>query len=287
MNKLKYEIDGKTVLHFRLDGGYLTNLVRSLWADEGQPEKALSILSEAFSDMTRSQQISILSGEKKLVGDEHGMDLVDDGATVSEFGNPLDPVAVYEKIQVKAKRDADHLRDTVDLLNRNTVGFGSPDGLIQVPRWRTTRDEHSPIPRQRLRDGVDLKDVLYTGSGLRDHMLSAHEKPPASEVPEPSEPCPPACQDSITTDSGWLSPDGKFYPCAWMQHDPIVFALGLEVAAVEKGGWIRMSVSFVELGGSPFGQPEKPPTQKQIDMIFDWCQETGEEQPKWLFEDGR
>lgn len=283
----------KESLHFKLDGGYLTDLVRRLWADEGEPRKALRILGSAFPEMTKSQQMSILSGEKKLVGDEHGMDLVDDGTTVSDCGNSLDPEAVFGKLMAKAKKEGDHLKDVLDLLNNDTVGFGSPDGLICVPRNRVEKGygELGVAGRSHLKDGVDLDDVLHRGSGLRNSLLSldrsgSMEAPPAPEIPEPSKPEPPRAQSKITSDTGWLTPDGKFYQCRYNEHIRTAESLGFKESQVEKMGWIKMGLM---LGCDTHMEhlilePVKPATQSQIDMIFDWCQECGKEMPYWATE---
>jgi len=215
-------------LCFRVDGDAITSLARTLWADEGAPEKAFRILLAAFPDMSRGDQLSILSGEKKLVGDEHGMDLEDDGATVSEHGNSLYPEVIFRKLQEKLKAEERLCMSACRLLGDDTVVVGSPEGKRVIPR------------------------------------------------PERESRSKPVVRDEITGTSGWLTPEGKFYPCAWMEHIRTVDALGFDERQVEKLGWIKIESTNGAIA------PEKEPTQAQINAIWDWCQREGRECPYWM-----
>lgn len=75
--------------YFVIHGEWLTNHVRSLWADENRPDYALKTLQLAFSDMDESLMLSILSGSKKMTGNStNGINVVDDDAKQSPGGNP-------------------------------------------------------------------------------------------------------------------------------------------------------------------------------------------------------
>jgi len=70
--------------------------------------------------------------------------------------------------------------------------------------------------------------------------------------------------------SGWLSPDGKFYPCDYYQHDSFarslaaIYYISLEgTKALELCGWIRI------YDDGNVGHLEINPTQKQIDTVQD------------------
>lgn len=262
---------------FRIDGTDLTKLVRTLWADEEQPEKALMILHAAFPEMTRGQQISILSGEKKLVGNEHVMNLLDDGVSETELGNPLYPEIIFRKLLARAKKADGQRKDAVALLMRDTVAMGSPKGLVHVPFWRTT-------PTSSGRKLVtDLDDTMYQESPMTFISPKLTLKPKPKEKPEPKKRPLSEPLTRIVGDSGWLTPNGEFYPCGYMEHDGVISDLNMEVKEVEKLGWIRMSRSYAELNSdrSPFSYPSKTPTQKQIDMIFDWSVERKVKVPEW------
>ena len=89
---------------------------------------------------------------------------------------------------------------------------------------------------------------------------------------------PPKPEYKIGYLHGWLSPDGKFYKCEYFEHIHMADRLGYEQKQLEKLGWIKWSV----------GKPcylEKRATQKQIDMVWDWCQSRKEEMPEWLLEE--
>ena len=65
-------------LHFTVEGEFLTQVSRQLWADERQPEKAINLLKESLRGVTMEQVLAILTGSKKLTGnsgDENGVEL--------------------------------------------------------------------------------------------------------------------------------------------------------------------------------------------------------------------
>lgn len=69
----------KGTCHLIVEGEFLTNITRQLWADEGKPEKAFNILEAAFPTMTKADKFAILIGEKKLTGDSNkGCNLIKD-----------------------------------------------------------------------------------------------------------------------------------------------------------------------------------------------------------------
>jgi hypothetical protein len=69
---------------------------------------------------------------------------------------------------------------------------------------------------------------------------------------------------------GWISPDGKFYPCEhFMEHDIAIGKLtdNLLPDQARDLGWLRLSKT--ETGWVVF-TPRKSPNQRQINVLFDW-----------------
>lgn len=329
MNAAREEV---RMVHFTVDADWLTDLVRSLWADEGEVEKAYNILDAAFPTMDRETMTAILSGSKKLTGnsDGEGMRLEDDDTKRSRCGNTLDPKDVYARMQRRTRKVEADLRDMTDMATGNTVLLGSPKGAVRVPRNRTVAMGTDPLGRgrKRLRDGVELEDIpheecrnLFRGpytpipaaevkrrTRAVAKKLTAKERADAAarvkigldyeallgrspseqdsafiealeeeDTPEP----PPTPEPKITSDTGWLSPNGEFYPCEYSGHVGLASRLGFDEPRLEKMGWIKMQTGkfFWDFLG------HFKATQKQIDAIFDWTQSRGEKMPSLGWDD--
>ena len=78
--------------------------------------------------------------------------------------------------------------------------------------------------------------------------------------------------------SGWLSPGGKFYVCSYGCHGELADSLGKDTIVMENLGWIKLSQGYLL-------EPKKPLTQKQIDIIFDWCSANNKRMPWWYKEE--
>lgn len=280
MNAAREEV---RMVHFTVDADWLTDLVRRLWADEGEVEKAFNILEAAFPEMDRETMLAILSGSKKLTGDSDGdgMLLEDDDAKKSPCGNLLDPKDVYARMH-KRLRDAEATtRDMTDIATNDLVLMGSPKGAVRVPRNRVKQTRLDPVGRRlfALHDGVELEDIPHEECG--DLFRGPYNPMFEDREEERPEPPPPSPEPKITSDTGWLSPEGKFYPCEYSGHVGLASRLGFDEPRLEKMGWIKMQTGkFV---WDFLGHFEA--TQKQRDAIFDWTQERGEKMP-WLGEEG-
>jgi len=80
-------------------------------------------------------------------------------------------------------------------------------------------------------------------------------------------------EDAITTSNGWLSPDGKFYPCQWFEHVTLAYALGHEEKVLENF-WVKLSK------GETY-PPERGLSQRQMDLLFDMYTKDGRKLPSW------
>jgi hypothetical protein len=254
-------------------------------------------------------QLWDLTGEKKLIGDsDEGIELVDDGTKVSENGFPLDLSSLIQRFRDKE----DKLEDEVQFFSRNTELVASPKGLVEVPRRRTKRYEKlGRAPVVGLKEGVDLEkiphrectprvkaekmmspesrlkrreqglepgpeleeDGPYNALGVPYDMLKDQDEPP-SPPPEP--------EYEITADCGWLSPDGKFYRCAYMEHISLAIRLGMDEVRLEKLGWVKVQENKFWGDLLCEGGERAKVTQKQRDLVFDYCTKNGLQLPSWM-----
>lgn len=251
-------------VYFYVIGKDFTALVRSIWAAESAPDRALRILADSFPRIPEADRIAICLGSKRLEGDSRdGLTLEDDDA-MSIHGVPLSLDSVIGGF----RRDIDRLEDHIALLTENTVTIASPKGLVKIPR--------------RKADAYKAGEVGLDDFPYRELKQPCFPFTSDFDEPEP-EPEPPEAFDSITTDSGWLSPDGRFYPCGWMEHMATLDRLKRTGTQADRQGWIKIQRG--EAYSSYYTHDTgAPPTQRQIDMLFDWFTEKGETLPAWITE---
>lgn len=231
---------------FKIHGDYLTDLCRSLWADEDAGDKAVHILTEAFPEMPQSVIMAILTGSKKLVGCNEAMELVDDDAEASPAGNPLSNIRQLDRF----RELADEYEDVVEFATGSVKTYGSPGGPVKVTRRKS----------KMLQDGkAAWEGVTKIPADTHQRAMKAREE---------------QSNGVHTAWNGWLSPKGRFYPCTYMGHIDAADELGYEEVEVEKLGWVKLS------SGEWF-QPDKELTQRQLDWMFDWCVANSKELPYW------
>jgi len=124
---------------FRIDGEWLTDIARTLWADDDEPQKALNILNTLVGpdgqEVSEEIALRILTGKGKLVGNSSdGIELKEDNTTVSKHGNLLSLQARMRHLNFKGQESS------FEITARNQVASGtvrfmaSPWGPVYVPR---------------------------------------------------------------------------------------------------------------------------------------------------------
>lgn len=78
----------------------------------------------------------------------------------------------------------------------------------------------------------------------------------------------------ISKESGWLAPDGTFYPCEYGYHEKWAEQNGLSTMQMEKQGWLRLR--WAKWEGN-----EGRLTQSQLDFLWDWSQANKVDMPQW------
>lgn len=232
--------------HFVVEGAFLVDITRQLWADEGNPEKAFSILEAAFPQMRRSIMFAILTGEKKLVGDsDTGCYLEDDGTDKTPAGNRLSLEAVVGRFRKRIAGHKEWLRD--------------------VAQVRVSETEVETLARERVRRDEEYLTTCAESIRRMEEQDAKKKKPK-----------PPKARRVIDNDHGWLSPAGKFYPCGYGEHIYLASLLGFEERELEKKQWMKCQ------GGDCYLPESEEPTQKQRDMIFDWFTSRNKQLPWWF-----
>lgn len=92
---------------------------------------------------------------------------------------------------------------------------------------------------------------------------------------------------SITGPNGWLDRDGKFYRCTGWQHIQLASDLGYKEGELEELGWIKIADEKVFPGYSSKQNKIVRPSQKQIDVLWDWFvkRNMGKKFPKWILDE--
>jgi hypothetical protein len=291
------------VAHFSLSGEWFTEHVRSLWAQEDRADHALKTLMVSLHGITHEQAISILEGRNKLVGnssDDAGIQLVPDDSKKKVKLPTLEET--LKRLTDERNEARDETADLIQLRTGETVGLGSPGGLRKVPLRKTIKSYKSG--RRKLAPGYEFpdqpeetrekgsKDLKFFEETERSNYSVARSKlpipkrpaaPKAVKVPEER---PPEGRDVIDSDSGWLSPEGKFYACSYMQHIWMASRLDADEVHLEDKGWVKLCRG-ADGQHHIFGflrDIKARPTAVQIRMITDFCLTGGFELPYWAQE---
>lgn len=82
-------------------------------------------------------------------------------------------------------------------------------------------------------------------------------------------------EHDITARTGLLAPSGEFFPCIFSGHAQ----LARENLSVPHG--MYEYYNFIHVTAGLVSEPLDPPTQAQIDTLFDWCRLHNITLPSW------
>jgi hypothetical protein len=264
-------------LYFTTDFNWLTDFIRSLWS-EGSFRRALDVLNDL--GIPQHESFEIIRGNLKMIQDPDGVKGID-GQTAkdnwkpnlalcdhSRYPDPDELYAIEKERDIYAKKYIDQcvtqlnelLKDMSIALER---GVGKdlsqyydlintfPDNAFEIAGIKkndyfSMLDKIKSLYIQQEREGKKLEEYV-------DHQIELDSK----ELPE--------VDSEFKFLYGWLLPDGKFYPCDWLDHIWLASKLGKSEEEAENSGWIKFTQSGI------WHVAKDKPTQRQIDAVFSWC----------------
>ena len=307
-----------TEVFFTVTGEWLTHTARELWADELRCEMAIRLLKDGLVGIDMGLVMQILTGDRKVIRDSSPpeyLGIADDDATETDAGSPLAIEAVMGAIE-KRRIDAEaRARDFVALANGDYELAPSLEGLVEIPRWRYKAFRSGEVTLSDIEyalasadDNVSVPRCTNEGPGWSaDSMAHARAElgaeigvklPSVTEFVEQQQRLadeadePIKAEYEITHPFGWLSPDGKFYRCGYMEHIPVAGRIVADdndrnpERTLEERGYIKLAGSTDRsfppyLGMKRTGRA----AQRQIDALFDWFADKGKgggKLPEWL-----
>lgn len=282
--------------HFTITGEFMTNHARELW-QEYKFSKVWSLL-DCLIGITREQQEAILLGKKKLIG-ENNVELVDDDWTppdgYASFKEAAERGEHWRELQERRDNEAEEYAHrewwpTRGSTNASLKYFAHLEGLVGVTRAKQLADaamqRHSENSMMsRIEDEEkETKPRRPTRLEMANHAAKMRMEMAGMDVSILKDPIgmldrgknltPKLCSD-MSSESGWLLLDGKYYGCGYMEHIGLAETLlarktrpGNAEEVGEKLGWVKIAKGLLGLNIVC----QKRPTQKQFTKIWDYCQ---------------
>jgi hypothetical protein len=302
-------------LHFKVTGKFITQHTRDK-VIEGDWEDAIRFLVEYLHGMDFNIAISILSGKQRLTGDSSiGVKLEKDSDS-SDYLKRLN--WVYRGYFQHSDRQWYVPYAITNSFGERDFSFFKSDYPFSRARYYLNNKEKDKIFGLKCKqfEGYE-KAVLFelvksppiwiqikrTAQEALDGMSSVEvrghyewygeqEKPkfakPSKQLLVTSVPKskPLEIDSSLTSECGWLLPNGDFYGCSYSGHVYLAERLFEEILKKEtnnaeddgeKAGWVKIGRGFMDR--VPFFLFNKI-TQSQQDTLFDWCKKHKAHYPK-------
>lgn len=191
----------KTILHFSVQGEYITNLARERYYEDHNLSGAIKLVQSCTmtDDLNASQHfllaLEIISGEKKIVGTYPGDDykVVDDDGAL-DFSTFIEEVDEMEN-KVKQYKD-----DYEALMQKYLFVVNSLEDYhlrIIADDYRSEYGEY--LFEKEERYSPSSNDTCSTNTGILDEYLTRMK----------------VARDD---DYGWLEPNGTYHPVEWGNH---------------------------------------------------------------------
>jgi hypothetical protein len=159
--------DNKMRIQFKISGETITNLARTFWVEK-RYKYEVNFLVTGVPGLTQADSIQIITGKKKLVGDETGLHLEDDD-TSSIYGiKLLEPIDIIDEIQEEHKKTKIEHDDWVQQL-LEPIRISSPWGLICVPKSLCEKkvNKYSSELCWRLKEDVNWDHPWFKDNKIR------------------------------------------------------------------------------------------------------------------------
>lgn len=299
----------KTV-HFSVDFQWLTDFIRDEWS-AGQYTRAKQLLIE---DCGLPPQVSydVIRGKKKLAADpddpDQGMVITDEWSPdlskclwwagypdpedfkffslIEEFGvKGLTSYKHQIERLTRQMQETSYYFDKMNILSeavdipKKVLNFFNQESLVKeiqaFGRWKLLdyRDQNKNMDNRSINARDYLRDKRLNESNEDDSLkkltglsLDEHIEKLASfsEKPFPT----------YKTKIGWVSPDGKIYPCGHQEHARAMWEwFGMSEVGAENLGWIKITYSLFKPDDPLLlrGENNKP-TQSQINILSKWAE---------------
>ncbi len=286
----------KTKMGFSVEGEWLTEFCRELWTQR-DGRRAIDTLVKSLPGMTEAQAIEICTGKKKLTG-VNNVAFEDDNATKDSYGNPLLSVA---EVFGWSKNKIEELTTRINDVGAATTAIASPWGQLDAPPSMLRRlkheiefsgpEAHAPadwdeiekeypveVEAARARQEQQARQNLYE---VPDHPALA-----AARAAIFDEPVKPKVDAKLESKNGWIDTKGKFWPCKYMGHGNLAYALDTSEKTCELS-WVKVSdhldpaCTFPERSDFP-RLPDRGVNQAQFNTMEKWCAKHGREMPEGL-----
>jgi hypothetical protein len=258
-------------LYFKVDFEGFTRIVRDFWA-EGRYLFTLGILTDC--GIGSKDAANIIRGKVKMVQDPDGKEgvvgmLAKDDWQPSpglHYPDPSDVAQVeienaryrqmYFDMAISMVKEMLHKRDKALKTDNGRLISDIDDYLSTVP---DEVFEKGGLKRPPSYSWVDWDDAETKLDGFIKRMKVLDSKP----APKPDH--------TYQARTGWLLPDGRYYPCEWFEHEWAANILGVNGSSgAEKAGWVKITHAMDnedELHVLFFGNEL---TQAQIDGLWEW-----------------
>lgn len=230
---------------FQVHGSFITDTARDFW---GEDRYALAMDILEGCGLSKDQACEVIAGKKRLEGINE-FSLEDDSWDPIKDGNWTEDYCDFKTAMKRGENWREHRE-----INRNI----SP-----------VQDVFEETATHLASLGIDagpLENLMYRGT---DKELEL--------------------DPTMTSKCGWLLPDGSYFACGQYEHigvaENILQSGGLSIEGMnaekiaEDRGWIKIAVSSfgVDLGVIC----SKKPTQKQLNKLFDYCQNHNKDYEKF------
>lgn len=298
---------------FKIHGEWMTTHCRTLWEDH-EYSRALKIL-DCLIDSTMENRIEILMGTKKLEG-VNDLDFLDDDWTppkgYATFYEGISRGDNYSELLRRRENEAWDIaykewpysrgglvahrgkKDTFLKVER-LVGTEMAEHIFDAVMRELTDSERNYLARTGSAPapapasppaanpgGVDLAYAMAQNQLMVNTVMSGGDinaLPSVDAMKNRGKDITPVVCNDMSSPSGWLLPNGKYYGCESMEHIGLAEALlkddhagsvgrfGAEAVA-ESYGWVKISRSTMGLHVICV----KKPTKKQLTKLWDYAE---------------
>lgn len=292
----------KGTMTFHISMDWLTMHIRSLWA-EGNYDKAIGVL-DCLIGLSLDQKADVIAGKLKLTEKQNGSTVAVPDDWSPDLTMCLHGCYLTFNQAISLASRADNLERSLRRLEDLTIAFcmqrmrEGPDRAHALFMLETLFDSGA-----LKRNGVEWRGGYLTGSYL---VFGSNERgwsripgyePRMDISPEfqkeidefrdaqvevlTKDELPPEDVDLVSED-GYITHDGKFWPCRRFQHIWLAGVLTDNVAYPDESRFVKIAASQVDPGTICVYAPScGTVTAAQLVTVAQWCIRHEVELPRW------